>query len=70
MKPHDASLVDEQEKCLTVVDTREEVLLSTEDASMAVISAELAFGDASPAKRHEAGSGSSWCRLGAEGCPR
>ncbi len=55
MKPHDASLIDEQEKCLTVVDNREEVLLNTEDASMAVISAELALGDASSAKRHEAG---------------
>jgi hypothetical protein len=55
MKPHDASLVDEQEKCLTVVDNREEVLLNTENARMAVISAELAFGDASPAERHEAG---------------
>jgi len=55
IKPHDASLVDEQEKCLTVVNNREEVLLNTEDASMAVISAELAFRNASPAERHEAG---------------
>lgn len=55
MKPHDASLVAEQEKFLMRVDKCEVDRLQAEDSSATVISAELVSHDAFSAERARPG---------------